>query len=466
MKINTISTGLGAGALLLAAGPALAQSSAAQPWQSRMGDPIPDLGAALLDRFVKGQDEFDHVLMISEGLGPIMNDSSCGQCHSHPAVGGGSTTFVTRFGKAAQGGFPFDPLASLGGSLRQDESIDPAIFEVVPPEADVTTARLTPIACGAGLLEAIDDADIVANASLVHPFVNGFVRMATPAEVGVARPGRFGWKGGVASVLTFSADASLNEMGLTNRFFGVENAPNGDTALLAAWDSVADPEDGPDMQGFDRIDRQTDFQRLLAAPPQTPRTGMAGEAIFDTVGCGACHLTGGYTTNSGALGMLDGQFIKPYSDFLLHDMGTLGDGIVDGPATEQIMQTRALWGLSQRASFLHDGRATGGTFFDNVNMAIADHDGEAAFARTNWNNLGASQQNQLVAFLGSLGRAEFDWDINNRIDEFDWFFIEPLFTGPGAGGTPDDPAAVADLDQDGDFDLVDFGNLQRAWTGQ
>ena len=466
MKHNTLSTGLVAGALLLAAGPALAQSSASQPWQSRMGEPVPDLDAALLDRFVKGHDEFNHVLAIGEGLGPIMNDSSCGQCHSTPAVGGGSTTFVTRFGKSAQGGMAFDPLANLGGSLRQDESIDPAIFEVVPPEADVTANRLTPISCGAGLLEAIDDNDILDNANLVHAFVNGFVRMATPAEGGPARPGRFGWKGGVSSVLTFSADASVNELGLTNRFFGTESAPNGDTALLALWDSVPDPEDGPDIEGFDRIDRQTDFQRLLAAPPQTPRSGMAGEAVFDTIGCGACHLTDGYTTNSGALSVLDGQAIKPYSDFLLHDMGTLGDRIVDGPATEQIMHTRALWGLAQRASFLHDGRATGSTFFGNVDLAIMEHDGEAAFSRTNWTNLGATQQNELVAFLGSLGRAEFDWDNNHLIDEFDWFFLEMLFTGPGAGVTPDDQAAVADLDQDGDFDLVDFGNLQRAWTGQ
>ena len=127
MKKTLLSTGALL-ALSTLAGPAVAQSSADQPWQSRMGEPIPDLDAVLLDRFVKGRAEFDHVLLVPEGLGPIMNDSSCGQCHSNPTVGGSSSTFVTRFGKAAVGGNPFDPLAGLGGSLLQDEAIDPAAF--------------------------------------------------------------------------------------------------------------------------------------------------------------------------------------------------------------------------------------------------------------------------------------------------------------------------------------------------
>ena len=91
-------------------------------------------------------------------------------------------------------------------------------------------------------------------------------------------------------------------------------------------------------------------------------------------------------------------------------MGSLGDGIVDGIATETIMQTRALWGLQARTSFLHDGRATGGTFADNLRDAIQEHDGEAAASRDAFQALSVGEQDQLIDFLFSLGQAEWDWE--------------------------------------------------------
>ena len=47
----------------------------------------------------------------------------------------------------------------------------------------------------------------------------------------------------------------------------------------------------------------------------------------------------------------------PFTDFLLHDIGT-GDGIVQngGEASRLRMKTPALWGLRIRLAFLHDGR--------------------------------------------------------------------------------------------------------------
>ncbi|MDC3307469.1 hypothetical protein OAV47_01420, partial [bacterium] len=143
-------------------------------------------------------------------------------------------------------------------------------------------------------------------------------------------------------------------------------------------------------------------------------------------------------------------------------------GIVEGEATETEMMTRPLWGLAQRPSFLHDGRATGGTFEQNVAAAIAEHGGTATPSAQAFAALSAAEKDLVYRFLGSLGRAEFDWDTNNTIDEFDWFFIYPLMTGPEPATplSPDDTGAIADVDQDGDFDLVEFGKLQRAFTGQ
>ena len=143
-------------------------------------------------------------------------------------------------------------------------------------------------------------------------------------------------------MLSFSGDASLNEMGLTNALVGTENAPNGNQALLQQYDLVPDPEDQPDGEGFTRIERMDDFQRFLAPPPQTPKSGMTGETLFNTIGCATCHVAS-YTTGSTPETALSGKVIHPYSDFLLHDMGSLGDGIVQGMGTEKLMRTSSLW---------------------------------------------------------------------------------------------------------------------------
>jgi len=425
-----------------------------------MGHPVRGLDAAQLERFFDGLAAFDAPLSSDQGLGPIFNEPACGSCHNHPTSGGSGVRAVTRFGKA---GPPFDDLANLGGSLLQDQALDPVnCGEVVPPEADVTAQRLTPICFGAGLLEAIDDADIVANET------NG----GTASWVGdlsdpnlPRRPARLGWKGVLANALSFSIDASLNEMGLTSIFLPDENAPNGDLVKLAACDGVVDPEDLPDAFGKTRIDRFTDFQRFLAAPPQTPRSGMSGETLFAQVGCATCHRPS-YVTGSAPEAALSQQAIRPYSDFLLHDMGNLGDRIVQGNADETHHLTRALWGLAHRVSFLHDGRVTGGTFRDNMIACVQEHDGDAAGSAAAFLALSTAEQDQVVAFLQSLGRAEFDYELDNDLDEFDWFFIEPFLTGPGSFYTPDSPEAFCDADQDGDFDLVDVSLVQIGFTDQ
>lgn len=456
-------------AILLGAG-----TASAQELQQRIGDPLPGLSAVERALFDAGKTEFTRILGVGDGLGPIFNDSSCSTCHSSPRPGGAGAKRVTRFGKAAVGSTPFDPLASLGGSLLQISATMPACEEHVPTQADVEILRLTPSTAGIGLIEAIKGGDIRAREFAPPSGVSGRAHMVRSFE---KRPGakldvgRFGWKAQLASVLSFSADASQNELGLTNRFLPTENAPNGDTTVLAMCDTQPDPEDHADGQGLHAIDRQTNFQRLLAAPPQTPRSGMTGAAVFDTVGCNACHVSSTYVTGPSPAGftVLAGKTIRPYSDFLLHDMGALGDGIVQGMATETEFRTPPLWGLRPRAEIglLHDARATGGSPAQNVRDAIDEHAGEAQASRDAYAALTPTQQDQLVAFLLSLGRVEFDQEGDHDVDDIDWFFFENdgNFTGPGVSFNADAPAAVADFDQDGDFDLVDFAAFQRAMTG-
>ena len=435
--------------------------------QPRMGDPAPGLTASQFDRFVKGKVQFDHILTNAEGLGPTFNDTGCAQCHAVPQSGGGSNLSVTRFGKKATMSTAFDPLDSLGGSLLQAHAIDPACLEFVPPEADVTATRFTPSVFGAGLVQAIPDGTLQALQSN-----GGVAHIVQPLEGGPTKVGRFGWKAQVATMLTFSGDASLNEMGLTNALVMTENAPNGNQVLLQQFDLVSEPEDFADGEGFTRIQRMDDFQRFLSAPPQTPKSGMSGEAVFNSVGCAVCHVPS-YTTGAAPEAALSGKVIHPYSDFLLHDMGSLGDGIVQGMGTEKRMRTSSLWGINVRAGdgLLHNGAAIGGSPEDNIDLAVKAHDGPGvtggAASRQAYLNLSSTQQHQLQAFLMSLGQLEFDADKNNSVDGFDWFFISNngWFQGPGANNVnPDAPSALADVDQDGDVDLVDFGLLQRAMT--
>lgn len=280
------------------------------------------------------------------------------------------------------------------------------------------------------------------------------------------RVGRFGWKAQVATILTFSADAALNEMGLTNRFFTEENAPNGNQALLAMCDTVPDPEDGPDAQGFDFIDRVTDYQRFLAAPPQTPKSGMTGETIFGNIGCAQCHMPRFVSGDAAETGLAH-QVIKPYSDFLLHDMGQLGDGIVQGDAMATEIRTPALWGLRIRDPMIHDGRAASGTFAARVTAAIAAHGltgSEGAPAATAFNTLNATQKNQVIAFLDSLGRAEFDFDGDDVVDLADFNAFRSCYDTAGVYNA-DHSCAIGDINQDGSTDTDDFDYFLQAYDG-
>jgi CxxC motif-containing protein (DUF1111 family) len=362
-----------------------------------LGDPLPGLTTAQLADFAAGLDEFQDEDTPESGLGPIFNNVSCVACHSTPAPGGASAILETRFGSLVNG--QFDPLTALGGSLLQQSAIDPAAQEVIPPQANVVAKRLTTPLFGAGLIEAIPDSAILANTRTRQPDgISGRASMVTDVASGEARVGRFGWKAQQATLLAFAGDAYVNEMGITNRLFPHENAPNGNAALLAQYDAVGDPEDAVDpATGKADIDRFADFMRLLAPPPPLPLTSAAkaGKTLFAQIACNACHLPN-MGTGPNSIAALDRKPVPLYSDLLLHDMGALGDGIAQGTATPLEMRTAPLWGLHARGPYLHDGRAA------TVDAAIGFHDGQAAAARNRYNLLSATQKQQLLEFLGSI----------------------------------------------------------------
>jgi CxxC motif-containing protein (DUF1111 family) len=377
--------------------PSHPQKPPPHPPGTEFGDPLPGLNAAQLADFDTGQDAFEEVDTPDSGLGPIFNNVSCVACHSVPETGGGSTILETRFGRTVNG--HFDPLTSKGGSLLQQNAIDPAVQEVIPPEANVIAQRQTTPLFGLGLMEAISDFTIVSN-SLGHKpdGVTGRVAIVQDVATGQTRVGRFGWKAQVATILSFAGDAYVNEVGITNRLFPQENAPNGNVALLMQYDKVPDPEDTTDpATGKADIDLFTDFMRFLAPPPQLAFTSAAnsGEGLFAQIGCATCHQPS-MTTAPNKIAALDRQEVRLYSDLLLHDMGSLGDGIAQGPAGTTEMRTAPLWGLRVRTTLLHDGRAP------TIDKAIRFHDGEGAVARDRYVRMSPTLQSQLIEFLKSI----------------------------------------------------------------
>jgi CxxC motif-containing protein (DUF1111 family) len=258
---------------------------------------------------------------------------------------------------------------------------------------------------GDGFVESISDQTLMAIANSQPPALRGEILSVPVLEAGGARRiGRFGWKNQHASLVSFSADAYLNEMGITSPLQPTENTANGQS--ITAFDQVPDPEDdGVDIEGFARFMRATKApprDEVLAASPEA----QAGSQVFNQIGCATCHVRhittapSGTPINGGAFTVppaLGNKVIHPFSDFLLHDIGT-GDGIVQngGPSTRNKVRTAPLWGLRTRNRLMHDGLSL------TLREAILRHQGQASAVIRNYSELSPTRKQQLITFLNSL----------------------------------------------------------------
>lgn len=364
-----------------------------------LGSPLPGLTAAQRQAFDEGRAEFTEQEEVMDGLGPIFNGRSCVECHSAGAPGGAGRRTVTRFGAIVNG--VFDPLAQLGGSLLQERAIGPRegsprafTREIVPAAATVTARRRTPALFGLGLVDATPDATFIALAQQQATRNDGTAGRAALVQnilAGMRTVGKFGWKSQVPTLFQFSGDAYLNEMGITSPHFPNENCANGNCAELAFNPAAGLNDNGDDVQSL------VDFMIMLAPPSRGPITAdvTEGERVFAQIGCNSCHVA---TLQSGAsnIAALNRQTYHPYSDFLLHDMGSLGDGIAQGDAARREIRTAPLWGLRHVPTYLHDGRA------NSVEQAIQAHDGQGRASRERFSRLDGAARARLMAFLMSL----------------------------------------------------------------
>lgn len=366
--------------------------------------PIEGLTDAEMAAFARGDAEFGRQFAPNTGLGPIFNDVSCATCHSGDGRGM-LRNALHRIGSEADGF-----LESIGGPQIQDKAIPGAEPERVP-EGVAVSVRLPPPVFGSGLIEAIPEAAILANADPDDADGDGisgrpnyvyaaeFVPATEPAGGSGLRLGRFGRKAQNAVLLQQVVTAYLQDMGITSPFLPLENRNPVSSVPTEAADRTPDPEVNEAT-----VQAVTHYVRTLAPPlpgRDTERRNE-GRVLFEAVQCSRCHVPA-FQTGRSPVPALANRTVELYSDLLLHDMGDgLADNRPDGQASGREWRTAPLWGLrlmqrflNGQALLLHDGRAR------TIEEAVLLHGGEALASRNSFAALTPAQRAAILDFVGS-----------------------------------------------------------------
>jgi CxxC motif-containing protein (DUF1111 family) len=414
-----------------------------------IGSPLPGTDP---DRFAEALDNFNAVEESADGLGPLFNERACGNCHNIPVPGGSGVQIERRFGSFSDGAFyAYDqPEDDEGGTLRQlfsngtykNGNVTCSIpVEHEPADANVHNVgrRSLPL-FGLGLIDAMPDGFFDFLAAIEPAETRGTVLRRKSDFPDARDPNqsltrtrvqRFGIKNQQTNLVSFSGDAYINEMGITTQScykgtpilaFANENLPNG-KAIKAGCNGgdlrTANPPGNPNIPQFtddvvgscagglsevqEDMDNFRFFMEHLAPPPpdlSDPISAGIGAVVFAAVGCASCHVPVPFVTPPNPFNGVPGNFVFfPFSDFLVHDMGSLGDrigGTGDSLATTRQMRTSPLWGARFNTQLLHDGRA------HSIREAILAHDGQGKGARDRFAGLSASDQNFLLKFVNAL----------------------------------------------------------------
>jgi CxxC motif-containing protein (DUF1111 family) len=379
-----------------------------------------------------------------DGLGPTFNASSCGGCHSNdgrgrpplrddeafdgllirlsvPGTGphGGPVdepTYGGQFNHRSVLGVPAEGRAVVRYAEQPGRFADGTPFSLRVPtyafealafgpmRADtLLSPRVAPANFGLGLLESVDEADLVALADpddRDHDGVSGRPNRVWSVRLQQTALGRFGWKANQPSLEQQNAGAFVGDLGITSALFPDENCPEAQPACRAA------PSGGAPEIDADRLASVTLYTQALAVPARRDvddPTVRRGADLFESARCTACHTPTLHTGARAVLPELADQTFHPYTDLLLHDLGAgLADGRPDFLADGQEWRTPPLWGIglvqtvNRHTFFLHDGRAR------SLTEAILWHGGEAQGSRDRFAQMSAADRAALVRFLETL----------------------------------------------------------------
>jgi CxxC motif-containing protein (DUF1111 family) len=388
------------------------------------------------------------------GLGPRYNLNSCAGCHAQPAVGGTSPTtnpevavatlhgarnvvpsFITLKGPVREARFVRNPDGTPDGQVHelyvisgrpdapgcniQQENFAAALA------ADNVGFRIPTPTFGLGLVEGISDLGLTtafnSNSALKLQLGISGQFNTSPNDGTITR---FGWKAQDKSLLMFSGEAYLVEMGVTNELFPNkrDNETNPscqfnplpeDMTIFGTTDPVSPPTGSTASDFSTGIVNFATFMRLSAPPAPAPAavyppnpaataSSSRGSVVFNNIGCQACHVTQ-QTTAINGLAFLNSSgpvSLSPFSDFAVHNMGYgLADGITQGNANGQEFRSAPLWGIGQRVFFLHDGRTSD---LLQAILAHASPESEANAVINNFNLLPPQSKQDLLNFLRSL----------------------------------------------------------------
>jgi CxxC motif-containing protein (DUF1111 family) len=385
------------------------------------------------------------------GLGPGFNGNGCAVCHSQPGVLGAGVapsspqfpgtpnpqvalatrdgakntvpSFITASGPIREARFVTNPATGAAdGGVHDLYTIagrsDAAGCSATQPNfatqlaANNVIFRIPVSTFGAGLVENISEADLEANVAAsanANLGINGMLnRSGNDGSIT-----RFGWKAQNKSLTIFAMEAYNVEQGVTNVGFPNEREA-GLGNLTGCMKFNGTPEDNSaidDSATTTLSDISSDVVNFalameLSAPPKpavppgsTQAAVNLGQQLFVQVGCANCHTPTFTTATSSFDPVMSNVMFHPYSDFALHTMGTLADGIVQGNAAGNTFRTAPLWGVGQRLFFLHDGRT------NDLVLAIQDHQSSGSGASVTVSNmaqLSGSNQQAILDFLRSL----------------------------------------------------------------
>jgi CxxC motif-containing protein (DUF1111 family) len=397
------------------------------------------------------------------GLGPSFNGNACAQCHIFPAVGGTSSPvtdpqvtlatldganntvppFVANGGPTREARFPLNAQNQPDGGVHDLFVITGRTDATNQPNANTGTNTTCTVAqtnfpnqiaanniifriptpvFGVGLIENVGELTLAADdavaadgvAAVLGITAGNFNRSGNDGTIT-----RFGWKAQNKSGLVFAGEAYNVEQGVTNENFQNERTEqfqsggnNDANAAITNCLFNATPEDATALENTRNSnspasDFSSDivnfagFMRLSNQPTPAPATAstIAGFLAFENIGCGICHVPT-HTTSASIFTNQSQVKANAFSDFALHDMGTvLQDRVSQGNANGTQFRSAPLWGVGQRAFFLHDGRT------NNLVTAIEDHASQGSEADQvidNFNDLPGFVQQNIINFLRSL----------------------------------------------------------------